>query len=130
MSHTADLTNQVVRAWNALPASSRKRGAVVAHNYGEASALDLSGNGRLPLVLSGHLSWQYWRPTALPERHLLTVGYYPDELRRLCSSWRVVAHISNHRRLANEELGRPIASCALKQPLGATWSADFASDSL
>jgi Dolichyl-phosphate-mannose-protein mannosyltransferase len=125
-----ELTTQVVDAWDALPASSRADGAVVAHNYGEASALDLFGRGRLPLVLSGHLSWQYWRPAALPERHLLTVGFYPDELQRLCSSWRVVAHVSNHLRLANEELGRPIAACTLKRPLGALWSTDFASDSL
>ena len=102
-----ELTSQVVAAWNALPAAARADGAVVASNYGQASALELYGQGRLPLVVSGHLSWQFWHPTAMPERHLVTVGYYPDELRRLCSSWRVVDHIRNPLHFANEELGRP-----------------------
>lgn len=125
-----ELTNQVVAAWNGLPAADRADGAVVASNYGEAAALAHFGHGRLPLVLSGHLSWQYWHP-ALDQRHLVTVGYYPDELRPICSSWRIVAFIHNGWRLANEELGRPIATCTLKQPLSAYWhQPDFARDVL
>jgi Dolichyl-phosphate-mannose-protein mannosyltransferase len=125
-----ELTSQVVGAWNALPAAARANGAVVASNYGQASALELYGPGKLPLVLSGHLSWQFWHPKALPERFLVTVGYYPDELRRLCSTWRVVDHIRNPLDYPNEELGRPIATCTLRRPLGEIWRADFARNQL
>jgi hypothetical protein len=123
------LADEVVTAWKALPASARRNGAVVARNYGEASALALYGRG-LPLVVSGHLSWQFWHPSSMPERHLVTVGYYPEDLRRLCSSWRVVDHIRNPLDYANEELGRPIATCTLQQPLGSIWRADFARNQL
>src|SRR6185295_9372403 len=51
-----ELTDSVVRAWDALPPSERANGAVLAGNYGEASALEHYGGGKLPLVLSGHLS--------------------------------------------------------------------------
>jgi Dolichyl-phosphate-mannose-protein mannosyltransferase len=125
-----ELTSQVVAAWSGVPPGTRADGAVVASNYGQASALERYGGARLPLVLSGHLSWQYWRPKHLPQRHLVTVGYYPDELRRLCTSWRVVDHIRNRYGIANEELGRPIATCTLRRPLGELWSADFARNDL
>jgi hypothetical protein len=66
----------------------------------------------------------------MPERHLVTVGYYPGDLRRLCTSWQVVDHIRNPLNYANEELGEPIATCTLRQPLGAIWRADFARNQL
>jgi 4-amino-4-deoxy-L-arabinose transferase-like glycosyltransferase len=125
-----ELTTQVVRAWDGLPAADRANGAVVARNYGEAAALELYGKGRLPLVVSGHLSWQFWHPSSMPERHLVMVDYYPDELRRLCTSWRVVDHIRNRLDYANEELGNPVATCTLRRPLGAIWRADFARNRL
>jgi hypothetical protein len=124
-----EFTSQVVSAWAGLPARDRADGAVVAQNYGEASELELFGKG-LPLVLSGHLSWQFWHPKSLPERHLVTVGFSPGELRRLCSSWRVVDHVRNQLHYANEELGEPIATCTLRRPLGQIWRADFATDRL
>jgi len=125
-----ELTDQVVTAWNALPSAERANGAVVALNYGEASALELYAGSRLPLVLSGHLSWQYWRPRALAQRHLLTVGYGSSTLRAICRSWRVVARIDNRWRIDNEERGRAIATCVLRQPLGEIWHPWFARDSL
>jgi hypothetical protein len=122
-------TSQVVSVWNALPAADRANGAVVAQNYGEASELELFGRG-LPLVVSGHLSWQFWHPRSMPERHIVTVSLYPEDLRRLCTSWRVVDHVRNPFRYANEELGQPIATCTLRQPLGSIWRADFARNQL
>jgi hypothetical protein len=122
-------TSQVVSAWNAQPAADRVNAAVVVGNYGEASELALFGRG-LPLVLSGHLSWQFWHPKSMTERHLLTVSFYPQDLRRLCTSWHVVDHIRNPLHYANEELGQPIATCTLRRPLGAIWRADFARDQL
>ena len=125
-----ELTSQVVAAWDGLPAADRGNGAVVASNYGEASALELYGKGRLPRVVSGHLSWQFWHPKSMPERHLVTVGYSRYDLRRLCSSWRVVDRIRNPLHFANEELGNLVATCTLRRPLGEIWRADFARNDL
>jgi Dolichyl-phosphate-mannose-protein mannosyltransferase len=115
-----ELTASVVRAWNALPAGEREDGAVLAGNYGEASALEHYGRGRLPLVLSGHLSWQSWRPKSLPQRYLVTVGL--GEHPAICSTSRVVARIDNRWHIANEEQGRTINTCTLRKPLGELWS--------
>jgi hypothetical protein len=111
--------------------AERATGAIVAGNYGEASALEYYGPARrLPEPLSGHLSWQYWRPASLPQRFVLFVGYDPSNLARLCTSWRPLATIDNRFHLDNEERGRIIAACTLKHPLGAIWNSDIATDSL
>jgi len=126
-----ELADQTARAWRSLTPAERANGAIVAGNYGEASALEYYGPARgLPRVLSGHLSWQYWRPRALPQRFVLFVGYDPSNLPRLCRNWRPLATIDNRFHLDNEERGRIIAACTLKRPLGAIWKIDIATDSL
>jgi len=126
-----ELADQTAKAWRHLTPAQRADGAIVAGNYGEASALEHYGPARgLPEPLSGHLSWQYWRPRSLPQRFALFVGYDPSTLRKLCTSWRRLATIDNRYHLDNEERGRTIASCHLKRPLGAIWTSDIATDSL
>lgn len=126
-----ELASQTARAWRSLTPSQRADGAIVTANYGEASALERYGRARgLPEPLSGHLSWQYWRPRALPQRFVLFVGYEPSNLSRLCTSWRVLATIDNRYHLDNEERGRTIAACHLRRPLGTIWESEIATDSL
>jgi hypothetical protein len=126
-----ELATQTARAWASLPDRDRRDGVLLARNYGEASALELYGASRgLPQPLSGHLSWQYWRPAHLPQRFALTVGFSRAELRRICSSVRPISHIQNRWNLANEERGALIASCRLHRPLGALWEARIATDNL
>jgi Dolichyl-phosphate-mannose-protein mannosyltransferase len=126
-----ELANETARAWSSLPAAERRDGAIVAGNYGEASALELYGPARgLPPVLSGHLSWQYWRPRSLPQRYALLVGYGADGAARLCRSSHVLATIDNRWRLDNEERGRTITACRLKAPLDRLWKREIATDRL
>jgi 4-amino-4-deoxy-L-arabinose transferase-like glycosyltransferase len=123
-----ELTASVVRVWDGLPAAEQARAAVIAGNYGEASALEHFGRRELPLVLSGHLSWQYWRPRTLPQRYAITVGMgdHPG----ICRASRVVARIDNRWHIANEEQGRPIVACTLRWPLGRLWESSIERDSL
>jgi hypothetical protein len=123
-----ELAASVVAVWDGLPASEQARAAVIAGNYGEASALEHFGPGKLPLVVSGHLSWQYWRPRTLPQRYAITVGMgdHPD----ICRASRVVARIDNKWHIANEEQGRPIVACTLRQPLGRLWESSIPRNSL
>jgi len=126
-----ELASQAAQAWRSLPAADRADGTVVAGNYGEASALEHYGPAQgLPPVLSGHLSWQYWRPKSLPQRFVLFVGYSPGALALLCRSWTKLATIDNHWHLPNEERGRIIAGCRLEQPLGTIWARDIARNNL
>lgn len=126
-----ELADQTARAWTSLPAAERADGAIVAGNYGEASALEYYGPARgLPSVLSGHLSWQYWRPRSLPQRFVLFVGYDRATLASLCRTWTKLATIDNRWHLANEERGRIIAGCRLRQPLGEIWNRSIARSDL
>jgi Dolichyl-phosphate-mannose-protein mannosyltransferase len=126
-----ELADETAIAWRSLPVADRASGAIVAGNYGEASALELYGPTRgLPPILSGHLSWQYWRPPSLPERFALLVGFGPAGVGELCARSRVLATIDNRLHLGNEERGRTITACRLKRPLGGLWSADIATDRL
>jgi hypothetical protein len=115
-----EMTAQVEHAWKGLPPADHANAAVLAHNYGEASALRFYGRG-LPTILSGHLSWQYWHPQRLQQRFLLTVGYATPELRAMCTRFRPLARIDNRWHLANQELGQLIAACTLKHPLSWYW---------
>jgi hypothetical protein len=126
-----ELADQTARAWASLPADERARTAIVAGNYGEASALERYGPSRgLPPVVSGHLSWRYWRPAKLPQRRLLLVGYDAATLRFLCATWRKLATIDNRWRIANEERGRLVATCVLSATLDELWERDFARNDL
>jgi hypothetical protein len=126
-----ELADETARAWSSLPPRERAGGVVLARNYGEASALELYGPSRgLPLVLSGHLSWQYWRPRSLPERFALLVGFDGESAHELCVRPRVLARIDNDWRLDNEERGRTITACRLKRPLGALWASEIATETL
>jgi hypothetical protein len=126
-----EMVAQTARAWRSLPAAERAHAAILAQNYGEAGALARFGPSLgLPQPLSGHLSWQYWRPARLPQRTVLTVGFDPGTLREMCTSYRRLATIENAYKLDNEERGRIIAVCRLPQPLGAIWDSRIASDEL
>ncbi len=127
-----ELADQTAQAWRKLPAVDRRDGVVLANNYGEASALELYGPARgLPLVLSGHLSWQYWHPKRLDQRFALVVGYSQGFLNEACGgSWRQVGEIDNRWHIDNEERGRLIAACHLLRPLGELWKPYIARNDL
>jgi hypothetical protein len=126
-----ELADQVALAWDGVPASQRRATALVARNYGEAGALALYGPARgLPTPLSGHLSFQYWRPRALPQTRAVLVGFDAGDVARLCRAWRVVGRIGNRLDVDNEERGRAITTCALRRPLGALFAAEIATDRL
>ena len=78
-----EMVAQTARAWRSLPPAERAQAAILAQNYGEAGALARFGPSLgLPQPLSGHLSWQYWRPARLPQREVLTVGLRPQRAAR------------------------------------------------
>jgi hypothetical protein len=126
-----ELVRQTAAAWKAIPLARRRDTALLAQNYGEAGTLAYFGPRLgLPAPLSGHLSWHYWRPARLPQRHVLAVGVDASELRALCTTWRAVARIDNRWQIGNEERGRTIARCALRRTLGQLWSSQIASNRL
>jgi hypothetical protein len=125
------LAEQTAQAWRSLPPDQRGQTTLLAANYGEAGALDLYGPADgLPQALSGHLSFQYWRPRRLPDRHALLVGFDATSVRDLCITSRRLSTIDNRWHIANEERGRMIVSCSLRAPLGQLWATSIARDTL
>lgn len=126
-----ELVAQTARVWRNLTPGRRAQSVLLAHNYGEAGALDLYGPALgLPLAVSGHLSFQYWHPRHLDKRYLLVVGYSQTALHGLCSASQVRGRVSNRWKVANEEQGALIATCRLRRPLGALWDSHIATDRL
>ncbi len=80
--------------------------------------------------MSGHLSWQYWRPGSLPQRRALLVCLEADQVRSLCSAHRLLGQVGNRYRLENEELGVRLVECRLRRPFGAIWDSQIATDQL
>lgn len=126
-----ELVDETAAAWRRLTPHERAEGAIVARNYGEASALEHYGPSRgLPPPLSGHLSWQYWRPARLPERFALLVGFDRQEIHRMCRSARRLAVVDNRWHLDNEERGEAITGCRLQGQLGILWKRSIATTRL
>jgi 4-amino-4-deoxy-L-arabinose transferase-like glycosyltransferase len=126
-----ELVTTTARAWRSLTPAERRGGVVLAGNYGEAGALALYGPAvGLPTPLSGHLSWQFWRPRKLPQRFALTVGLGSHDLAALCSRSRRLATLDNRWQLDNEERGRTVDACTLRRQLGVLWKPLIARDDL
>ncbi|MFL5954346.1 MAG: ArnT family glycosyltransferase [Gaiellaceae bacterium] len=89
---------------------------VLTLNYGEAGALELFAHD-LPPVASGHVSFRYWRP-AIDGRRAFLVGI-TEQQAGFCHDYRIVARIA--MPVANEERGRPLATCTLNDSLAAVW---------
>jgi 4-amino-4-deoxy-L-arabinose transferase-like glycosyltransferase len=89
---------------------------VLTINYGEAGALELFGRD-LPPVASGHVTFRYWRPQ-VDGRAALLVGLTRRDA-RFCRGYRVVGRIA--MPVDNEERGRPLARCSLRDSLTNLW---------
>jgi hypothetical protein len=119
------------KAWRKLPSREHAGTAIIANNYGEASALERYGPALgLPEPLSGHLSWQYWCPARLPQRRALLIGFEATAVRSLCATHRPLGRITNRYRLADEEFGAGLVACRLRHPLGQIWDSQLATDQL
>jgi hypothetical protein len=58
-----ELTDDVTRIYNSLPAEDKARAGILCSNYGEASAINFLGAGRgLPIAISGQNSYYLWGP--------------------------------------------------------------------
>jgi hypothetical protein len=90
---------------------------VIAHNYGEAGALQVLGY-HLPPIASAHVSFRYWRPS-VKGRQALLVNFTRTDAAGLCHNYRLVARIT--MPIDNEERGSPIARCTLNKSLTAAW---------
>lgn len=117
-----ELAAQVAGFWQALEPDEQERAAIVTGNYGQAAAIDLFGPAHgLPRAYSGHNSYWLWRRP--PDFDLLlTVGYGPVTLGRLCATVEDLGEIATPHGVRNEEHGAPVKLCReMAGPPEAVW---------
>jgi hypothetical protein len=116
------LAATVARIYDSLPPSERAQAAILASNYGEASAIDFFGpQYGLPPVLSGHNQFWLWGTHGYTGNVIIDVHGTCEHGTHLFREERVVTHFSNPwgRPLEN---GFPISLCeGISMPLADYW---------
>jgi hypothetical protein len=78
-----EMTAEVARVYNAIPAVERKECGIFTQNYGEAGAIDYFGRAYdLPPAISGHQNYFYWGPHSYTGSCLVVIGQTREQLRQ------------------------------------------------
>ena len=116
------ITQQMTAIYGALPPSVRDTTVIVSSDYGVVGALQVFGNpDLLPASYSPQLSDYLWLPAHLSATDALMAGYAPSDVASICTSARVVAHLTVPYHVVNLEQGSPVTLCTLKAPLPQLW---------
>jgi hypothetical protein len=117
-----EVSNQVTTIYGNLPASERAKTVIISAYYGVPEALQIYGNPNLlPVAVSPQLSDFYWLPNNLNATYALMVDYQPSDVEWMCTSPRVVAHLTVPYHVAGLEQGAPVTFCQLKAPIPQIW---------
>lgn len=117
----SDLGQTVSDAYASLPPEQRRKAAIWASNYGEASAIDVFGTA-IPPAVSGNNQYYLWGTHGFDGSVVLAVNGDPDEWARLCSSTRIVATFGTSPYAMPYETHRPIVLCeGMHEPLAQVW---------
>ena len=99
-----ELTAEVARIWDAIPAEERAHAGILAANYGEAGAIALYGPRLgLPRPMSGVNS--FWAKGYVPAETLIVIGYSERWRQRNFSSCELAGHTPNPYGIKSEETG-------------------------
>ena len=116
------ITKQMTAIYGALPPSERVTTVIVSSDYGVAGALQIYGNPQLlPESFSPQLSDYFWLPAHLAATDALMVGYEPSDVGWMCTSSKVVAHLTVPYHVVNLEQGAAVTLCNLRAPLPELW---------
>ena len=123
------LVSSVRTAWVSLPASQRANAVIFASNYGEASAINMLGQGTgLPQAVSGHNTYWWWGPGNPRATTVVAVLPGPRDggdaayLSEFFTSVRAVATLSNPYGLHNQEWHGHVYLCTgPRHPWGQMW---------
>ena len=118
----ADIARQVTTIYDDLPASDRSNTVIISHYYGVPGALDIYGNPKdRPVAISPQLSDFYWLPNNLTATDALMVDYQPSEVAWMCTSPKLIAHLTVPYHVTGLEQGAPVTFCQLKAPIPKIW---------
>jgi 4-amino-4-deoxy-L-arabinose transferase-like glycosyltransferase len=124
------LVGTVRTVWFSLPASQRASAVIFTSNYGEASAINVLGQGTgLPQAVSGHNTYWWWGPGDPQATSVVAVMPGPADgggdaayLGQFFTSVRAVATLSNPYGLHNQEWHGHVYLCTgPRRPWGQMW---------
>ncbi|MHB8755733.1 MAG: ArnT family glycosyltransferase [Candidatus Acidiferrales bacterium] len=112
----------IAKVFDALPAADRAQCAILALNYGEASAVDYFGPAEhLPPAISGHNQYGLWGPRGYSGDIVITIGYTAAQLRNFFGEVTLASRISPPYAIP-EESNLGIYICRKpKKPLPEMW---------
>ncbi len=85
----------VAGVYNALPPADRAQAAILAKNYGEASAIDYFGPKLgIPSAISGHNQYGFWGPRGYSGNVVVAIGFTETFLRQSFSDVQPTVTIS------------------------------------
>jgi hypothetical protein len=117
-----DVSHQVQTMYGNLPSSERRDTVIISAYYGVPGALWIYGDpSRLPAVMSPQLSDWYWLPHNLTATTALLVDYQPSDVSWMCSSSRIIGHLTVPYDVNGLEQGAPVTFCQLKAPISDLW---------
>jgi hypothetical protein len=117
-----EMTEQVARVYNSLPAEERARCAVFARNYGQAGAIDFFGARHgLPKAIGKHQNYFLWGPRDYTGECVVTVGERERDVRKSFDHVELAATIT-HPYVLPHENDLPVFVCRRpKMPLKELW---------
>jgi 4-amino-4-deoxy-L-arabinose transferase-like glycosyltransferase len=124
------LVSTVRTVWFSLPARQRANAVIFTSNYGEASAINILGQGTgLPQAVSGHNTYWWWGPGNPHATTVVAVMPGPKDgsgdaayLGQFFTSVRAVATLSNPYGLQNQEWHGHVYLCTgPRHPWGQMW---------
>ena len=117
-----DIARQVTTIYHDLPASERASTVIISAYYGVPGALGVydSPSDR-PVAISPQLSDWYWLPNDLTATYALMVDYQPSDVAWMCTSPKLIAHLTVPYDVQGLEQGAPVTFCQLKAPVSEFW---------
>ena len=113
----------VASVYNSLPAVDRRQAAVLAYNYGEASAIDYFGpRYGLPRAISGQNQYGLWGPRDYTGEVVVAIGFTKERLLQSFGEVVPSAHLSPRYALP-EETNLTVYVCRRpRESLQSSWS--------
>lgn len=107
-----DLTTQVVRVYDGLPADERQSTVIMGWTYGLTAPIDLYGpRYGLPTPISPHLTYYYWKPAHVNATTLIAVGVPRTTLTTLYREVTQVGVVETPLGMDTDETGQVIYLC-------------------
>lgn len=86
---------QVAAVFHGLPPEDQAHAVILAHNYGEAGAIDYYGPGlRIPGAVSGHNNYYLWGPGPMDPQVVIVIGGNFEDARKLFGDVRAAGSIT------------------------------------